>query len=350
MLGGGAERVMLTLANALAERGHRVDLVLSRAEGPYLRDISKRVRLIDLGAGRALHSIWPLVRYLRRERPDAMLSALNYANVIAIIAWKFARVSTRLVVSERNSLEQRPKDAINTIVRLLMRWLYPSADKVICVSNGIEAQMQRLFGLPKSKMRTIYNPVDIEMIKERSEKTLDHPWFSNKTVPVILAAGRLELQKDYPTLLKAFAQLRDKRDARLVVLGQGTEKARLKKLTEELKIEKYVDFVGFQANPFAWMARCDLFVMSSAWEGFPSVLVQAMACGAKVVSTNCRTGPDEILENGRWGGLVPVGDALSLCKAMNAALDQTRAPNVKQRVNSFNLDAITTQYETALLN
>lgn len=347
--GGGAERVMLTLANAFGERGHNVDLVLAKAEGPYLPEVSEKVRLIDLGVPRVLRSLWPLYRYLRRERPDAMLSALNYANVIAILAWKLAGVPTHLAVSERSSLAIQPKQTNGKITRRLMRWLYPKADKVICVSKGIETDMQSIIGVPASKTMTIYNPVDVEAIQEKMTAPLDHPWFNTKTATVILAAGRLTEAKDYPTLLQAFARLRRDRDARLIILGQGKEKPRLKALAQDLDISNDVDFVGFQKNPYAWMARCDLFVMSSAWEGFPNVLVQAMACGVPVVSTNCRTGPDEILENGKWGRLVPVGDYSSLSIAISDTMDDLSNPNVKVRAEEFATNIIGDSYEAVLL-
>lgn len=338
MRGGGAERVMLTLANNFAGRGHRVDLVLAKAEGPYLPDISENVRLVDLDMPRVLRSLWPLVRYLRRERPDAMLSALNYANVIAILAWKLARVPTRLVVSEHSSLARAPARWASKVTRELMRRLYPKADKVICVSKGIEKDMQRLIGVPASKTETIHNPVDIELIHRQMQAIVDHPWIDATTAPAILAAGRLTDAKDYPTLLRAFARLRERREARLIILGKGEQEAQLKTLADELEISRDVDLVGFQENPYAWMGRCDLYVMSSAWEGLPVALVEAMACGARVVSTDCRTGPDEILESGRWGRLVPVGDVDALSMAMEASLDDKSPPDVQGRAEDFGQD------------
>lgn len=349
MRGGGAERVMLTLANNFAERGHRIDLVLAKAEGPYLTDISEKVRLVDLNVPRVLRSLWPLMRYLRRERPDAMLSALNYANVVAIVAWKLARVPTRLVVSEHNTLTRRTKGSTNGLTYRVMRWLYPKASKVVCVSKGIEEGMQLLIGMPSDKTVTIYNPIDIEKIRDRMRDPVFHDWFSNKTAPVFLAAGRLTKQKDYPTLLRAFKHLRKRRDARLIILGQGEEESHLKTLAAELGISEDVDFVGFQDNPFAWMARCNVYVMSSAWEGFGNVLVEAMCAGAAVVSTDCPSGPREILEDGRWGGLVPVGDAFALCRVMEISLNEPNRPKVEGRIQSFNVDEISNQYEITLL-
>lgn len=347
--GGGAERVMLTLANAFAAQGHKVDLVLVRAEGPYLPEVSEAVNIIDLGASRVLRSLWPLSRYLQQEKPDAMLSALNHANVIAILARQIARVPTYLTVSERNSLLIQPRRTIDRLIRRLMRWLYPRADKIICVSKKIEADIQHIIGVPQSKTVTIYNPVDLSAIHEQMGANISHRWFDKQNGPVVLAAGRLTEAKDYPTLLRAFAALREGRDAKLIILGQGKEEAKLKALAGDLNISDAVDFVGFQRNPYAWMARCDLFVLSSALEGFPNVLIQAMACGAKVVSTNCRTGPDEILGDGTWGELVPVGDCTSLNLAMARALDDETPPDGRERVAELNAPLIVDRYARVIL-
>jgi len=349
MRGGGAERVMLTLANAFAERGHKVDLILARSEGPYLKYISERVTLINLNAPRVLRSLWPLLIYLRREKPDALLSALNYANFVAIIAWKLARVPTRLTVSERTSLSRSSEKSADKITLRLIRWLYPKADKVICVSKGIETDMKQLLGASGDKISTIYNPVDVDMIHQKMNAPLNHPWLSDQTLPVILAAGRLTEAKDYPTLLMAFAKLRKKHDARLIIIGQGEEEVNLKILVEKLDIENDVEFAGFQDNPFAWMARCDLFVMSSAWEGFPNALIEAMTCGARIISTDCLTGPAEILEDGRWGTLVPVGDVVALAYAMSDLITETSPRCFAEQISRFEQDKIVSQYLGALV-
>lgn len=346
--GGGAERVMVILANGLAARGHKVDLVLAKAEGPYLTDVLEAVRIIDLAAPRVLRGLLPLMRYLRQERPDVMLSALNYANIVAILARKLARVRMRLVVSERSSLKRTPIGLAGRGTRLLMRFLYPLADGVICISKGIERDMQRLIGVSANKTVTIYNPVEIERILAMKNAPLDHPWFAISAEPLILAAGRLTAVKDYPTLIRAFAHLRAKRHARLVILGQGEDEVALKALASELGIAADTKFIGFHSNPFAWMARCDLYVMSSASEGFGNVLAEAMVCGAKIVSTDCPSGPTEILEDGRWGRLVPVGDSTQLASAMAEALDDPYPPNVKERAEAFQSGKIIELYEKHL--
>jgi glycosyltransferase involved in cell wall biosynthesis len=342
--GGGAERVMVTLANGFAARGHRVDLVLVRAEGPYLPEVADNVRIVDLDRGRVLASLVPLARYLRRERPDAMLSALNHANVIAILARKLARVPTRLVVSERNSLTGRPVGLAGRAIRVLMRWLYPAADGVVAVSQAMAEELVTDLGLPPANVAAIPNPVDVASLVALAQARPGHAWLGDGQPPVLLAVGRLEPQKDYPTLLDAFARFRSQREARLVILGEGSQRAKLDDHIARLGLTGVVELAGFKDNPFGWMAACDLFVMSSRHEGFPNALVQAMACGARVVSTDCRTGPDEILEGGRWGRLVPVGDAGALAEAMADALDDKDICDAAARASEFGVETAVDSY------
>jgi len=346
--GGGAERVMVTLANGFAARGHRVDLVLSRAEGPYLTEVATNVRIIDLDRKRVLISLLPLARYLRRERPDAMLSALNHANVIAIIARKLSRVSTRLVVSERNSLANRPAGMTGWILRATMKKLYPHADAVVAVSQAMAKELVTELGLPPTKVAAIPNPVDVPTLHSLAQERPNHQWLGAGQPPVVLSVGRLEPQKDYQTLLTAFAKLQSTSEARLIILGEGSQREELEQLVAQLGLTGAVDLVGFKENPFGWMAACDLFVLSSRFEGFPNVLVQAMACGAKVVSTDCPTGPNEILEGGLWGRLVAVGDADALAEAMAQALDDPNIPDVQKRMEAFRSDVAVSAYESAL--
>lgn len=342
--GGGAERVMVTLANSFAERGHRVDLVLVRAEGPYLPDVSEKVRIVDLDRPRVLAALIPLARYLRRERPDAMLSAMTHANIVAILAHKLARFKGRLAVSERNT----PSRGLigggsKRLQRMLVRALYPSADAIICVSRAMQDEMAQMFGLPAEKLHTIYNPVDLDRVHRMMEEPVTHEWLSRKDVPVILAVGRLTEQKDYPTLLSAFALLRERQPARLIILGEGELEAELKQRAIELGIADDVDFPGFQANPYSWMRAADLYVMSSRWEGLPNSLIEALACGARIVSTDCPTGPAEILEDGRWGGLVRVANPEELTMAIDVALDS--APHASGRgLTRFDAEHVRNQY------
>ncbi|HWV59177.1 MAG TPA: glycosyltransferase [Sphingopyxis sp.] len=346
--GGGAEGVMMTLANAFAAQGHRVDLVLASAQGPFLKEVAPGVRVIDLKSKRVTGALLPLISYFRRERPHVILSAPCHVNVVALLARAISRIKARLVVSERNSMTQGLGSRSDRILLWLMRRLYPSADMVVCVSRGVEEELATLAGVPRHKLRTIYNPINFEKIREGMNAPLDHPWLKQAGVPVLLAVGRLAPQKDYPTLLRGFARLRQDRRARLVILGEGQERPELEKLCRDLNIATDVEFAGFQPNPFAWMAACDLFVMSSAWEGLPNALLQAIACGAPVVSTDCRTGPDEILEHGKWGRLVPVGDAPGLAEAMLDALDDRSPPDVQHRAEAFKIEQVVADYAEVL--
>lgn len=347
--GGGAERVMVTLANCFAANGHRVDLVLGRAVGTYMAEVAPGVRIVDLHSDRMLASVLPLVRYLRRERPKAMLSALNHVNIIAILARKLARVRTRLVISERNSLTSLGTGKAGALISRLMGLCYPSADAVIAVTRAGASELVKAFGLPSRKVFAIPNPLDIDRAQALSAEPLSHPWFVPGARPVILAVGRLAPQKDFATLIEAFAQLRTHISARLVILGEGPQRAELERQVEASGLSGEVLLPGFQENPFAWMAASKLFVMSSRFEGFPNVLVQAMACGAPVVSTDCPTGPDEILEGGRWGRLVPVGDARALARAMADTLKDATPPDVGRRARAFQTDGVSRAYLSAML-
>lgn len=347
--GGGAERVMVMLANGFAARGHHVDLVLARADGPYLAEVSAGVRVVDLARNRVLASLLPLVRYLRRERPDTMLSALNHANIVAILARKLSRVPLRLVVSEHNAPSRSLTGSrAADILGRMTRWFYPQADMIVCVSQGIVNEMHDLLHLPADKLHCIYNPVDIDQIQQLMVHTPDHPWLAGsrgaRDCPVLLAAGRLTPQKDYPTLLRAMAQLLEIRPARLIILGQGEDEAALKELARKLGIAEHVFFAGFQENPFAWMHAADLYVMSSAWEGLPGTLIEALACRARVVSTDCPTGPAEILANGKWGLLVPVGDSAALAKAMQQTLDHGMPAEVPPHLSAQRPETVSAAY------
>lgn len=348
--GGGAERVMVLLANSLAERGHQIDLVLVSAAGPYLDEVAAQVRIVDLGRKRVLTSLWPLARYLRRNRPDAMLSAMTHANLIAIWARMLAGTAIRLVASEHNSPSQTLGiNGLAFLTRLLISLFYPRVDAVVCVSNEAREEMALMFPTLRQKLRTIYNPHDVKLIHNLMEYPPDHPWLGYPGIPVILAVGRLTAQKDYPTLLRAMKHILQNRAVRLIILGHGEEETALRQLARELGIAKHVDFCGFQKNPYAWMRCCDLYVMSSAWEGLPGTLIEALICGAKVVSTNCRTGPAEILEDGKWGSLVPVGDASALARAVQQTLDAPQSQTYCPRIADFEPNRISQAYEEVLL-
>ena len=339
--GGGAERVIVTLANAFAARGFQVDLVLATAKGPYLKDVSAAVRVVDLQAGRVIKALFPLVRYLRRERPVAMLSAMGHANVVALLARKLARVPARVVVSEHGFISGEYALARGVAARFnfwLIPLLYRGADGVCTVSQAAAQDLATFANLPLQRVQAIYNPFDLSRIAQLAAEPLCNPWLEPGQPPLLLAMGRMNEAKDFPVLIRAFARLRQQRAVRLMILGEGELRPELEALLAELNLgADAVQMPSFVANPYAWLARCSLFILSSRREGLPGALIEAMACGAPVVSTNCLSGPDEILEGGRWGKLVPVGDVDALAQAMAATLDapKSQLPNVRLRAADF---------------
>lgn len=338
---------MLTLAQGFAERGVSTDLVLAKAEGPYLKQAPDGVRIVDLNAPRVLFSLPRLIRYLRRTRPDALLSALDHANLVAILARRVAGAPARLVVAVHNTMSLATKHAPTLrgqAIPALARWLYPAADRVVAVSRGVAEDITRLYCLPETQVRVIYNPVATPELLHKVSDPVSHPWFEQDMPPVILGVGRLTEPKDFPTLLRAFALVRQRVDARLMILGEGEERATLEQLASELKLQEYVALPGFVENPYAYMRRAALFVLSSRWEGLPTVLIEAMACGTPVVATDCPSGPREILEDGKWGRLVPVGNAEALAEAIVETLRQPPQLNPAARAADFSVEKAVEAY------
>ncbi len=367
LTGGGAQRRTLTLANAFAACGHQVDLVLVRGEGVLEPQLAPRVRVIALDrmdrlVGRAIRAsrtrgvqtfaaIPALARYLRRQQPDLLLSAASHVNLVAVAGWRLARLPIALVLRASNhptgNLAGFPP--AQRLIRLWMRWLtrrfYPRADLVITVSHGVAEELARLTGIPRERIVTIYNPVTTPDLAERMAEPLDHPWLEASEVPLVLAAGTFKIQKDFNTLIEAFARLRRQRPVRLAILGDGPLRPAIARRVRELGLEEEVLLPGFVLNPLPWMRRASLFVLSSMWEGLPGVLIEAMACGCPVVSTDCPSGPREILENGRFGPLVPVGDGAALAAAMAAQLDRPTPPEMlRARAAAFDLPRAVARY------
>lgn len=360
LAGGGVAQVILRLVAGFAERGHPVDLIMCRAEGAFSRKVPDCVRVIELRREpewlSRLRALWAdpagigvnllpvllplrsappfpflgdLARYLRDEKPDVVFAAKTHTNLVALWARRLAGVDTRIVVSERTHLSrdlQSPKIKKwrwRFVVPVIHR-AYPWANAIVAVSDGVAEDLARTAGISRQRVTTIYNPVFTRQLTEKVKLSLEDPWFAPGAPPVILGAGRFVPQKDFPTLLRAFTRVRAKRDARLIILGEGKDATRrdeLLDLAKHLGVADDVALPGFVDNPFSYMAQASVFVLSSAWEGFANALAEAVACGCPVVSTDCPSGPSEVLENGTYGALVPVGDDAALADAIMATLD-----------------------------
>lgn len=348
---GGAERTMLKLANGMAGLGYKVDLVLSCLEGPHLPEISKSVRLINLNSRRVLESLPALTRYLNRERPEALLSGL-FTNIIALWAKRLARTSIRVVVSERNMLSCQTNhyasDMRMWLMPHLIGYFYPWADNIIAVSKSVADDLTQVTKIPSERIQVIYNPVVTPELKTMAAEPLNHPWFNPGEPPVILSAGRLTAQKDYPTLIKAFARVRETRPVRLLILGEGEERTAIEKLVRQLELDQDICLPGFIPNPFPYMRRASVFVLSSRWEGLPGVLIEALYCEIPIISTDCPGGSKEVLAGGRFGRLVPVGDVSALAGAIEETLDNKPSPPSKECWRPFELEYIIDQYSKVL--
>ena len=345
--GGGAERIMVTIANMLALNGYSVDLVLARAEGPYLAEVSTAVNIVDLKASRLLFSFFKLVSYLRRVRPQTILSAMNYVNVLVIIANHFSRSKARVIVSERANLSQtqsHSRDFRQFIMPFLIKLTYPYADGIVANSNGVADDLSKRTSLVRDNIKVIYNPVKIERIQYLANEPVDHPWINSKEIPVLVGVGRLVEQKGFHVLISALSKVIKQQTVRLIILGEGKIRRELENQINNLGLGDYVCLPGFVANPYSWLAKARLFVFSSLWEGCPNALLEALACGVPVVSTNCQSGPAEILEGGLWGRLVPPGDRDALASAIIEVLGAPSHPNLSSRVVDFDHRKIFYQY------
>ena len=350
---GGVERMMMNLAEGLVDMGCSVDLVMVKARHAQLNDLPNSINIVKLSSNHTFSSIFALTGYLKKKRPDALLAAKNRANQVAVLARRLSgvksRIGLRMGTTTTVALEGR-----STFKKwswyIPMRWLYPKADEIIAVSKGVAEDLARITGLNSQRITVIANPVITPRVKRLAKSEADHPWLRKKDLPVILGVGRLTRQKDFPTLIKAFARLHVQRRCRLIILGEGKDKQKLTNLAEELNVADDLDFPGFVDNPYAYMNSSDLFVLSSIWEGSPNVLTEAMGLGVPVVATDCPSGPAEILQEGHYGPLVNMGDVEGLAEAMQTVLANPPQPEfIRQAVEKYTLAYSSKRYLEVLM-
>jgi glycosyltransferase involved in cell wall biosynthesis len=352
----GVDRAAKHLIPALARRGYRVDLLKVRRHGPHLDTIPEGVSVVDLGSRHTYACVPALVRYLRRERPAVMLSDKDRVNRTALLAaWlarRLAGVPTRLVFSSGTtiSIDLATRGPLERWVqRTSMGRLYPFADQVIVTSAGVADDMASYTGLARERIRVVPSPVVPASLFTEALARPDHPWLGRSDRPLILGAGELCGRKDFETLLRAFARVRAQRPCRLMILGQGRARERLLALAAELGVAKDFALPGFVPEPYAFMAHADLFAFTSRWEGLGFVIIEALAVGTPVVATDCPSGPREILQDGRIGPLVPVGDAAALAAAMLQTLDSPPpAALLRDAARPYEIEASTDAYLDAM--
>ncbi len=321
----GVDTIFRNLAIEMHARGYVLRLLRVDNHGPAWESVLPADRIVRLGSAHVDTSLRPLVRYLRRERPRVLLTDKDRVNRMAVIARALAGVDTRLVIRigttfSRNLEGRRRLHRLGQ--HLSARWLYPRADAIVVPSRGAAADLVASAGIPAAQVKPLPSPVITARALELAGRPATHPWLKDKTRPVFLGAGELCERKDFASLIRAFAVLRHQREARLIILGEGRRRGELEALVRQLGVANDVDLPGFTDNPYAFMARADVFVLSSRWEGLGNVLVEALALGMRCVATDCPSGPREVLEDGRYGALVPVADVEALAGGMAKALDE----------------------------
>ncbi|MEJ2609998.1 MAG: glycosyltransferase [Candidatus Thiodiazotropha sp.] len=346
---GGVERMVLNLVNAIAERGVRVDLLLIKTRSKHLEELHPEVRRIDLGSRHTATSLLPLSRYLRRTQPPCLLAAKDRAGRMAVLARALAGASStrllmRLGTNLTTALAHKSVWRMR-LRRLPIRLLYPYIDQIIAVSEGVRQDTLAVSGVDPTRVTVVRNPVITSRLIQAAEAPPPHPWLSDAEVPVILGVGRLTQQKDFMTLVQAFAKVHADRPCRLIILGDGRQREALLEEAKKLGIQEQLALPGFTSNPYVYMRHASLFVLSSRWEGSPNVLTEAMALGTSVVSTDCPSGPNEILDQGRIAPLVPVGDSEALAKAILATLEQANDPEqLRAAVQEYHAESSAAEY------
>jgi glycosyltransferase involved in cell wall biosynthesis len=355
LIGAGGERVVLNLAKVFVDWGIQVDLVVPDTSGrheKFMTTVPDGVRVInfDTPLSRTVYikKLRKLQLYLEQEKPTIMLANVDYVG-IANTAKILSKCSTKIVQVVHSNLSKefgKISGPGKHIKPMFVRQFYPRSDGIIAVSKGVAVDLAAIARVPLETIKVIYNPVVTADLQVKAQSPTNHPWLDAGATPVILGAGRLMYQKDFSTLIRAFAKVKNHRPCRLIIIGdEGYERPELESLIQELQLENDIQLPGFAENPYAYMSKARVFVLSSRYEGFGNVLVEAMATGTSVVSTNCPNGPAEILADGRYGELVPIESPDALADAIIRTLDNPIEPKTLQiRAQEFTSEKIASQY------
>lgn len=348
----GVDRVVANLLAEFGNSGLEFDLLTIRGHGPRTGDLPVNVRHVPLRAAHRNTALLPLIRYLRRERPRALLTASHRLNRCALLARRLSgvpvHVALRMGMSPEGVQDKLGSARARRLIRSMRAW-YPKAQALVTPSQGVADSLLDHGVVHPARLHVIPNPIVNERLYERSTEPLDHPWFRADEPPVVLGAGALIPRKDFATLIRAFARLRERQRTRLVILGEGPERARLEGLSEELGVGDSCALPGHVDNPYPYMAAAGVFALSSRAEGSGAVLVEALACGTPAVATDCPSGPAETLGQGRFGPLVPIGDDTALADALHTLLVQpTPEARRAEAVAPFVASASAARYLAAL--
>ncbi len=346
--GGGAERLHVNLAKYWNSKGYKIDFVLLQRKGELLDLLPASVGIVNLDIYRIRHLLLPLAHYLKSTRPDILIVAMWPLTSMAVLSWLLAGKPGKLFLSDHIQLSISCEHEITFPAWLLgtiIRFTYPLANGIIAVSEGVKKDMCKLGGLSDELIRVIYNPAAVGILPQRESLHVRQMLWGSGFDHHILSVGSLKLQKDHATLIQAFALLPVSLNAKLTILGEGSFRSELEAMVEDLGLQAKVSFPGFEVDPYPWFRSADLFVLSSRWEGFGNVIVEALECGLPVVSTDCPSGPAEILENGLYGMLVPTQNPNALADAIMKSLNTNHdREKLVRRAKDFSVEKIAAEY------
>jgi len=344
---GGVERVFVNLANGFYQRGIETDLVAGTTAGSMGAFLDGNIPMFDLASSHMIRSVPKLAKYLRHRRPDALIAAMTHSTAAAVAARTIAQVKTRILATEHNTMSKVVANTPGLKYRLMPLWsrqALGSADAIVAVSRGVANDLSTQTGIARENIQVIYNPVITDALHKAAAAPVEHSWFKPYWLPVVLAVGRLDRQKDFSMLVRAFSLVKQRFAARLLILGEGPDRPRVERAVAELRLQESVAMPGFEQNPYRFMARSAVFASSSEWEGFGVALVEAMALGMSVVSTNCTHGPAEILCHGKFGALVPVGDHEAMAQALLLALKSSAHEDRTAHLEQFTVQKVVSEY------
>jgi glycosyltransferase involved in cell wall biosynthesis len=343
---GGPGRAILKIGEGLINSGINVKFVVINADKRYKNIIPAGANYHELSANTTPMQIMELKNYIQENKIKTILSFSNKANLMSLLSVKMSNAPTRVIIRTGYTTNKEVRDSQKWtkkwVLPSLMERLYPKADHIIVELEQMKAELLKTIDAPESKIDVIYNPIPPQL-NRKSKRELDHPYYNQDQYPTILGVGRLTDQKNFSSLIKSFDIVNSQRESRLVILGEGEKRQDLEELVNKLYLENRVSMPGFVDNPYKYMDKSDVFVLSSRYEGSVNVLIEALACECSIVSTDCPHGPSEILEGGKWGKLVQLNSIQKLSEAILDSIDSQQTP-VEVRSNRFSLDNIVEQY------
>lgn len=343
---GGAERATLNLINGLAQRGFSIDLVLLSSQGEFVTEISKSIHVISLNKSRTIYCVNSFQNYLNETNPDIIVAVQNHIQLMVLLCIKLCHWKGKIILNEQSTYSKNVTGLKGGIQKLLSNYLFQSANVFTFVSKGVQDDFAKSFPDLHIKNCVIPNAIITDQFDENKNHPVKHHFFEEGK-SVVIAAGRLVKSKNFAVLLRAFAIAKREKDIQLIILGDGPELFSLQQLAIELNIFNDVSFTGYVKYPSQYFSKASVFVLSSDYEGLPAVIIEAMACGCKIVSTNCENGPSEILLNGTYGWLVPVADPNALSSAILVALKTEIDSNqLIERSKDFHQKKVVEQYES----